>query len=135
MCIADIAISRRCYTKTTTIAPVTATKFAANPDRLIIIMDVFAAGNQAAAISSDPVLAAVPSGYVAFKTINPGNFDVFNTFQLRMDYKDFPGVIQQELWCYSQTSFVNVHEVIMQDDLANELRQYLKEQRSKYGRK
>lgn len=135
MCIADIAISRRCYTKETVIQAATPVRFGANPDRIAIYMNVFVSGSQRSVFSMSSLDATSLQGIAAFTREGPSTSDVTAMLSQYMDFRSHPSMIHGDIWAYSTSAVTSVFEVIMQDELANELRQYLKEQRGKYGRK
>lgn len=135
MCIADIAISRRCYTRRTEVASGIALRIPPNPDRLALFVPLSWTGSgsvvigltQQDTVSGQPLVTGTSENAVGGK--------ILSVASIRMDYQSHPGIVSDELWVYSIGWNTFAVETIMSDDLANELRQYLKEQRGKYVRK
>lgn len=135
MCIADIAISRRCYTKRTTLTASAVTKLPANPDRLAVAACVFFNGAKqlGIALSQDDALGGIFLAGVSIDITQTGNY--YGMQRCTLSYIDLPGVVHQDLFifCVGVTGYAI--ESLMQDDLANELRMYLTEQRYAFKRR
>jgi hypothetical protein len=135
MCIADIAISRRCYFKTTSIPNITITRVPANPDRVAIYLPLGWTGARSCLIATSPEQISLGIGVVSSQqnSSGAGDFGVVNNVSLT--YITHPGIVTAELYCIISGFNGQIIEAIMDDDLANEVRQYLKDQRSAYTRR
>lgn len=135
MCIQDIAISRRCRVEKTDIVFATNNRFKPNPDRvgLYVAMSIVS-GEMVLVAPSELDLIQGRSLISAYSQI-PATNDAIGSVSVHMTYATHPAMIHGDLWVRCPNSDASVYEVIMQDDLANELRQYLKQERDKYGRK
>lgn len=126
MCIEDIAISRRCYQRTTRFTASTSTRIPANPDRIAIrgMVDLLANGGIVFAPTTED--ATLFKGWVVARTALTGPTQLMNDTALVMDYKEFGPLVQGEIWVFS--SYVNPFytEVIMMPELANDVREMIK---------
>jgi hypothetical protein len=135
MCIADIAISRRCYSRTSPVPNSTILELKADPSRIAVSVVINPAADAflgvylaEADIGSNRPIAGI-SWY--FTNANRS----YCRHDLTLTYLTHPGIVNGRMlvWCSTATGFCV--ESLMQDDLANEVRQYLKDQRSAYTRR
>lgn len=135
MCIEDIAIARRTYTKTTTIAINTTTRIPANPDRLSVTLEAvgIASGAMTLSSSSADSLAGLGWAHISARDDSISNFS--ERYDLHATYRDYGALVQDDVWARIDSSNGLMTEVIMQDDLANEVRQFVQDKRDKYARR
>lgn len=135
MCIADIAISRRCYPVRTALVTNTITAVPANPDRVALYLAVPYGSSRSGGIALSAADVSLEMFLASYSSRVSATNDYFGMESCYIDYRSHPGIVQGSLAVYSANATSYYVESIMNDDLANELRQYLKEQRSAYTRR
>lgn len=133
MCMFDLAIGRRTTLIRNDLAAGATLELPQNPYRLAIRMSVVADntgragfGQSLSDVGTNKFLKMVDYG-----TTTPT--EQFGMVELELNYRTDPGIIWGPLCTYNQVGTYFVVQTIMTEDLAAELKQFLDEQRRKYG--
>jgi hypothetical protein len=133
MCIEDLAIARRTNLVRHDVASGGVLTLGQDPYRLAVRVSLPADVGGRAGITQlmNDIGLNKFIKLVDFKTTDPT--EQWGQYDLSLNYRDDPGVIWGPLSFYVQSGAYCVLETKITEDLAEELRQYLKEKRSRYS--
>ena len=122
MCVEDIAISRGTYTKTTTVTANSSVDLPANIDRIAISVETHGFSNSRVMLSRGRGTAANSTGFQIGACVNAVPSEKIGEVKISADYKQYPGLIQEELSvsCVGTAGLIIEH--IMTPDLARAVR-------------
>lgn len=127
MCIEDIAISRRCYTKETTFGADTNISIPTNPYRLGVTLEVILNGYTTATISQTEADATALRGFVSSYKNTAGVSEAAATLDLTATYLTHPGIIHEELWFRVNGGAGKITEILAEESLMKAIRKRLDE--------
>lgn len=121
MCIEDIAISRRCYVKTTSTAAGVVTELPANPDRLAVVVTLSNTGNTGACIAPTSADATADRGWITVANAHIDGSNIVGTAFCAMSYEDWGPIVQGKLFVRVTLVDQIIGEIIMMPELAAEV--------------
>lgn len=118
MCIEDIAISRRCYVKKTTVSNGVVLTLPANPDRIAVRLSCIAASPCFGVISDTATNINNGTGIKIFFVRFTGGNDTVGVAEANITYQTDGPVVQGSLSFYLSGADGWVNEVVMNSELA-----------------
>jgi hypothetical protein len=122
MCVEDVVISRGTYIKATTVAANTTVNLTANLDRIAISVETHGFSNSRVMLARGKDNAGSSSGFQIGACTNAVPSEKIGEVKISADYRQYPGLIQEELSVSCVGAGGVILEHIMTPDLARAVR-------------
>jgi hypothetical protein len=122
MCVEDVVISRGTYIKATSVAANTTVNLTANLDRIAISVETHGFSNSRVMLARGRDTSGNSSGFQIGACVNAVPNEKIGEVKISADYRQYPGLIQEELSvsCIGAAGVILEH--IMTPDLARAVR-------------